>query len=117
MIRFVHRILDFAAAAGSVAVTAHPAAALAHLGHPRPPRPTPARRRSATPQPAPKRLTWLEWAGGPGSRRASEIDGTLAARSGVDTSTGPSRRERHAAWETHGGAETGGGVEAAGAVP
>ena len=122
MIRFVHRILDFAAAAGSVAVTAHPAAALAHLGHPRPPRPTRARRRSTAPQPgprrhAPERLTWLEWAGDPGSRRASAIDVTLAARSGLVPSTGPSSRERHTARESDRGTASGGGVEAAGAVP
>jgi hypothetical protein len=121
MIRFVHRILDFAAAAGSVAVTAHPAAALAHLGHPRPPRPTRARRRS-TPQPgprrhAPERLTWLEWAGGAGSRRVSAIDATVEAFSGLDPSTGSSSRERHAARESDRGTASGGGVEAAGAVP
>ena len=80
MIRIVHRILDIAAAAGSVAVTAHPAAALAHLGQPRAPRPTRRARRRRTPTqpaPAPERLTWVEWARDAGSQPASSGDGTL----------------------------------------
>ena len=80
MIRILHRILDIAAAAGSVAVTAHPAAALAHLGHPRASRPTRrARRRSTTTQPAhaPERLTWLEWSRGAGSPPATPGNETL----------------------------------------
>lgn len=63
MIRILHRILDIAAAAGGVAVTAHPAAALAHLGQPRAPRPTtPARWRSTAPQPAQRSRTGASWA-------------------------------------------------------
>ena len=63
MIRILHRILDFAAVAGSVSVTAHPAAALAHLGQPRAARPTRrARRRSATPQPGQRRREGAPWA-------------------------------------------------------
>ena len=80
MIRILHRILDIAAAAGSVAVTAHPAAALAHLGQPRAPRPTRrARQRIATTQPtqAPERLTWLEWSQSAASPPASQGDGAL----------------------------------------
>lgn len=80
MIRILHRILDIAAAAGNVAVTAHPAAALAHLGHPRASRPTRRSRwRSATAQRvhAPERLTWLEWSRAAGSTPASSGDKTL----------------------------------------
>lgn len=63
MIRILHRFLDFAAAAGRVSVTAHPAAAMAHLGQPRAPRPTRrARRRSTTPQPVQRRWEAAPWA-------------------------------------------------------
>ena len=63
MIRILHRILDFTAVAGRMSVTAHPAAALAHLGQPRPPRPTKrARRRGATPQHGQRRREGAPWA-------------------------------------------------------
>ena len=62
MIRILHRILDLAVAAGNVSVTAHPAAALAHLGQPREPRPTRrARWRSTTPRPGQRRREGARW--------------------------------------------------------
>ena len=80
MIRILRRMLDIAAAAGSVAVTAHPAAALAHLGQPRAARPRRrAQRRSTTTQPAhaPEPLTWMQWSQRAGSPLATPGNETL----------------------------------------